>query len=121
MFVIWHYVCRVVFPIILIGYFGCFLSPENQLASTLEPYLLRSIILIAVTGGIMALLVLSTLLKFACPICKQRETGVGGSNEEGLWLDCKHCGVTHESGFLKIGLTYSDPKNQNTDSGPQNS
>ena len=120
MFVIWHYLCRTVFPVACLGYAICFLSPESKLTSTVGTGLLGFMAIMGITGAIMGILIVVTPFTLACPICKRRETSIGGSREEGLWLDCKHCGVTHESGFLKLGLTYPNPEEHKHDGSQTN-
>jgi hypothetical protein len=108
-FVIWHYVARLalftVFPLCVAGFFfekGTFLHGVSQAALLL-------FFVLGLAGASLALLILFTPFRFACPRCRQRHTTFGSSKRDGMWLECKNCRVViREGGFLKVGLRYEE-------------
>jgi hypothetical protein len=50
-------------------------------------------------------------LRMRCPFCGGSGT-LGGSREEGMWLECDHCGTVRGVGRFALGLTRQETQKE---------
>jgi DNA replicative helicase MCM subunit Mcm2 (Cdc46/Mcm family) len=63
------------------------------------------VMVLGLTGAVLAILLLMGKFRFACPVCRQRHTQVVGSSSGGTMdLLCEQCGIFRETGPFKLKL-----------------
>jgi len=96
---LWHYLVKIVVPILGITYGITFFLPENDLLRSINRVAFYLVAGIAAIGAFMGILLVFGPLKMRCPFCK--ESGpIGGSEEEGMWMECPSCGWIHTRGMF---------------------
>jgi|688.fasta_scaffold154417_3 hypothetical protein len=101
----WHLLVRwgfvVLMPMLLAG----FLMPAGGLRSLLMTVGVALVMVLGLTGAVLAILLLMGKFRFACPVCRQRHTQVVGSSSGGTMdLLCEQCGIFRETGPFKLKL-----------------
>jgi hypothetical protein len=102
-FRLWFYLVKIVAPLLFGVLFLTWALPRNPLGEVFYRVALYSLIALGVTGALMGLLLVLGWLRMRCPFCG-RYGPVGGSKEDGLWLDCTRCGLVHGAGLFRLRL-----------------
>lgn len=106
MFILWHRICRIAFPLlfILCGV-GLFLPRVPWINLVLN----IAFITVCAIGATSALLILALRFfgfRFSCPQCRGKNTAFG-MHEKRFWLNCDDCGLTEETGPLNLHLEFT--------------
>jgi len=116
-FRIWYYLCFAVAPILflvlLVGWLFADASPILAVAASIA---LVVMVILGLTGAILAILLLFCGLRLRCPFCGEPGE-VCGSKEDGLGFLCDRCGLVQGTGFLKLRLVrqWEDGPPEETD------
>jgi hypothetical protein len=102
MFRIWHIICRVAMPVLIVISIPMFLAPNQIFFRGLAIASCCVLFAWGLMGGVMGIFLSRGTLRMACPFCGQRGavTHVPG----GLALACGTCGLVYETGFMKLRL-----------------
>jgi hypothetical protein len=110
MFVLWHHLCRIAFPLLFIICGGSILLPREPWVILVINISYIALAALAVTSVLLTLALCFFKFRFTCPRCRSKNTAFG-MHEKRLWLNCDDCGLTEETGFLKLQLKFT-PKTE---------
>ncbi len=105
MFTVWHHLCRIGLPVLLVGAGLVFISPNTEWLILLSNGAAIIMAILGLTGALLAL-ALFCGFRFRCPHCGGKKTSFG-MHQKRLWLNCCDCGLTEETGFLKLKLKFT--------------
>jgi hypothetical protein len=112
-FSLWNYVGRigpiVLIPLLVVGLF----AKEGSVWALVGNVAWGVLIVLGLTGAVLALRLLFLRFRFACPRCRQRSTQFGTNREHGAWLYCEDCELVFRGGgFLKMKLVCETVKQE---------
>lgn len=105
MFVIWHHLCRIGLPVVLVVAGLGFVSPKSEWVLLAGHVVGELFFLLSITGVLLAL-ALFCGFRFRCPHCGGKQTSFG-MHQKRFWLNCPDCGLTEETGFLNLKLKFT--------------
>jgi hypothetical protein len=105
MFTVWHHLCRIGLPVLLVVAGLGFVLPRDSGLLVLPISAAVVVALLALTSVLLTL-ALFCGFRFRCPQCGGKHTSFG-MHQKRLWLNCHDCGLTEETGFLKLQLKFT--------------
>lgn len=105
MFTVWHHLCRIGFPVLFVCAGLVFMSPNTGPLILLSNGAAVIITLFAITSVLLALAMFCGF-RFRCPHCGGKKTAFG-MHQKCFWLNCDDCGLTEETGVLKLKLKFT--------------
>lgn len=105
MFIVWHHLCRIVFPVLLVVAGLGFVSPNSEWLLLAGRVAGALALLLGITGAVLALALFGGF-RFRCPQCGGKSTSFG-MQQKCFWLNCHDCGLTEETGILKLKLKFT--------------
>jgi hypothetical protein len=113
-FRLWYYLAKVGAPLLFAGaVLGMILRvalPDNGVGMALSLAVFGCLGVLGIVGGVLGIFFTIGRLRMRCPFCGQSGT-VGGSREEGLWLDCDGCGIVRGAGLFGLRLIREEAEN----------
>ena len=106
MFTVWHHLCRIGLPVLLVSAGLVFISPNTEWLNLLSNGAAVIIALFALLNSVLLTLALFCGFRFRCPQCVGKQTTFG-MQQKRFWLNCADCGPTEGTGFLKLRLKFT--------------
>ena len=98
---------------------GMLFGTQHRWLSVVGSMATATLVVLCTVGAVMGIMLALGKLKMLCPFCGKLGD-VGGSKQEGMWMECDQCGFVHGAGFMRMRLTSNRMKaEQHTPSNPQ--
>lgn len=107
-FLVWHYLARVAFPLLFLLSLLAFALPGSRAVNLVGGVSGIGMVVLGLTGAVLAVRLLFMGFRFACPRCQGRDTAFGMSPKKAMWLHCEKCGLFEESGLLKLKVALNE-------------
>ena len=106
-FRLWFYFTKmgsfVLFAIIL----ASFVAPGESIFGGVRFIATSCFLIFCLAGAVMGILMVLGRLKMRCPFCNKSGL-VGGSKQDGMWMECETCGLVHGSGPLGLKIVRTE-------------
>lgn len=102
-FRVWYFLGNVAGPILLGAVILGMVLPSNPVTTVIYRPALVCLIVLCLAGAFLGILMAFGRLRMRCPFCG-RHGFVRGSQEDGVWLQCDHCGCVHGTGLFGLRL-----------------
>jgi hypothetical protein len=106
-FRLWLYLSKIGGPILFAVITATFFAPGDSLLGLVRFVANCMLVLLCLIGAMMGILFALGRLRMRCPFCG-KSGEVGGSKQDGMWMECESCGFVHGSGPLRLKIVRED-------------
>ncbi len=87
--------------------FATFFAPQDSALGHARAVAMGILILLCLVGAVMGIIMAFGKLRMLCPFCG-KSGRVGGSKQDGMWMECATCGFVHSSGPLGLKIVREE-------------
>jgi hypothetical protein len=102
-FSFWFYTCKTVAFLFLLVFMGMLFGAQHRWLSVTGSMATATLVVLCSIGAVMGFMLALGRLKMLCPFCG-KPGDVGGSKQEGMWMECDQCGFIHGAGFMRMRI-----------------